>query len=324
MDRKENVVSRRAIMNNPGSRIFSSRQAASSGGHSHASADATVNDEALFLANLPIIDGAIGQVCRRNHLRADEADDFASEVRLHIIERNYEPLRKFEGRSKLRTYLMVVVNNLFLDYRNRLWGRWRPSVEAKRQGPTAILVERLVVRDGRSFDEVVETLRTHYGLEVDAALQKVCVRLAKRAPARQFVGELEAGSVPSAGPLPDANVLRREHDFLAKRVQTALDRVKQVLSAEERLILKMQFEDGVSVADIARALHINQKKLYRRLEKLLARLREGLEAEGISRGESEALFDDGAFGDVEPLYANVHGTAGAPAPTERVRTPWQR
>jgi RNA polymerase sigma factor (sigma-70 family) len=321
---EKRLVSQRSIMNNPRFTIFPSRQAASSGGYTSASAGTTVNDEALFLQNLPIIDAAIGQVCRRHHLTAAEAEDFASDVRLHIIERNYEPLRKFQGRSTLRTYLVVVIQHLFLDYRNRVWGRWRPTVEAKRQGPIAILVERLIVRDGRALDEVIETLRTHYGVEMDERLQTLCIRLAKRAPARQFVGELEAGAVESAGPLPDANVLRREHDFRAKRVQTALDRVKQALLAEERLILKMHFEDGVSVADIARVLDVNQKKLYRRLEKLLARLREGLEAEGISRAETEALFSDGAFGDVEPLDADVHGTAGAPAPAERVRTPWQR
>ncbi len=311
-------------MNNPRFTIFPSRQAASSGGYSSASAGTTVNDEALFLQNLPIIDAAIGQVCRRHRLTAAEAEDFASDVRLHIIERNYEPLRKFQGRSTLRTYLVVVIQHLFLDYRNRVWGRWRPTVEAKRQGPIAVLVERLIVRDGRALDEVVETLRIHYGVAMDERLQALCVRLAKRAPARQFVGELEAGGVESAGPLPDANVLRREHDFLAKRVQTALERVKQALAPEDRLIVKMHFEDSVSVADIARALQLNQKQLYRRLEQLLAGLRRSLETEGISREEVAALFDDGAFGDVEPIDAEFRGTVGAAAPAERVRTPWQR
>ena len=66
------------------------------------------------------------------------------------------------------------------------------------------------------------------------------------------------------------NVLRAEHDFFAKRVQTALDRVRQTLTPEERLILKMRFEDSVPVADIARALHLNQKRLYRTIEHLPA------------------------------------------------------
>ncbi len=55
-----------------------------------------------------------------------------------------------------------VVQRLFLDHRNRQWGKWRPSAEAKRRGPLAILLERLVVRDGWTFEQAVETLRTNH------------------------------------------------------------------------------------------------------------------------------------------------------------------
>ena len=329
-------------MNNPGSEMLTLRPGmappggrstsevsstrVTTGGQAPASSAHTlVKDEALFLANLPVIDAVIGQVCRRHRLTAAEADDFASEVRLHIIERNYEPLRRFEGRSSLRTYLLVVIQHLFLDYRNRLWGRWRPSVEAKRQGPIAVLLERLVTRDGRSLDEVVETLRTNHGIEMNAELQALCVKLAKRAPARQFVAEVEADGVESAAPLPDANVLRREQDFLAKRVQTAIDRARQTLAPEERLILKMRFEDSVPVADIARALQLNQKRLYRTIEQILATIRKSLEADGISREEVGALFADGVLSDAGTHDVEQRaGGAGTPEPAERARTPWRQ
>jgi RNA polymerase sigma factor for flagellar operon FliA len=272
-----------------------------------------LKDEALFLANLPVIDAAVDQVCRRHHLIAAEADDFASEVRLHIIERNYEPLRKFEGRSSLRTYLTVVVTHLFLDYRNRLWGKWRPSADAKRQGPPAILLERLVTRDGWTFEQALETLRVNHGIEVNEALRALCVKLTQRPPARQFVAEVEADGMETVAAPADANVLRAELGFLAKRVQTALDRVRQTLTAEQRLILKMRFEDSVPVADIARALHLNQKRLYRTIEQLLATLRRGLEADGIDRDEVSALFADGAMSEVDVYGAHERaGAAGAP------------
>src|SRR5207302_6805108 len=109
-----------------------------------------VSGEGLFLSSLPVIDEVVAHVCRRHRLSATEADDFAGEVRLRLIERDYEPLRRFEGRSSLRTYLTVVVHRYFLDYRNKLWGKWRPSMEAKRFGAAAILFERLQVRDGWS------------------------------------------------------------------------------------------------------------------------------------------------------------------------------
>src|SRR5262249_56536161 len=99
-------------------------------------------------ASQPVIDDITGHGVRSHRLSPAEADDFRSEVRLHFIDRNYEVLRRFENRSSLPTYVTVVIQRLFLDYRNRLWGKWRPSSEAKRQGPTWILFERLLAGDG--------------------------------------------------------------------------------------------------------------------------------------------------------------------------------
>jgi RNA polymerase sigma factor for flagellar operon FliA len=281
--------------------------------------------EALFLASLPVIDAAVSQVCRRHYLQAAEADEFASEVRLHFIEKNYEPLRQFRGQASLRTYLGVVVNHLFLDYRNRLWGKWRPSAEARRQGSVAILVERYVTRDGWTLDQAIEIVRVNHRAEVTDADCASFATLTQRAPSRQFVPEMEADELESLAPPPDANVLRAEQDFLAKRVQTALERVRQTLDPLEQLILRMRFEDGVPVADIARAHHLNQKRLYRTIEQLLARLRQGLEAEGIDREEIRALFADGAFAASESNGAPERaGAAGAPHPAERARRSWLR
>jgi len=83
------------------------------------SPDALLRGEA-FWSCLPLIGEVTAHVCRRHRLSADESEDFMSEVRLHFIEREFEPLRRFEGRSSLRTYLTVVITRLFLNYRNRL------------------------------------------------------------------------------------------------------------------------------------------------------------------------------------------------------------
>jgi len=109
-----------AASSTAGSRVASvnSRRRSASAG---VGSGVSEQDDQLFLKNLPVIDAAVAYVCRRHRLTASEADEFSAEVRLHFIERNYEPLRRFEGRSTLRTYLITVVNHLFLDYRNRLW-----------------------------------------------------------------------------------------------------------------------------------------------------------------------------------------------------------
>jgi len=250
-----------------------------------------VSDETNFLAALPVIDDVAAQVCRRHRLGSSEADDFKSEVRLHFIERNYEVLRKFEGRCALSTYVNVVVQRVFLDYRNRMWGRWRPSTEARRLGPTAVLIERLVTRDGWTLDQAIETLRTNHQVEIDDTLRTFCNSFAARGPARRMVSEDDAAEVVSQGPSADANVVLAERDFLAKRVQAALDRARQALPPMDRLILKMRFDDRAAVSDIARVLHLEQRPLYRTIERLLKTVGDAMQADGISRGDIEALFN---------------------------------
>src|SRR5262245_35127486 len=286
-----------------------------------ASAGPFLQGEALFLASLSVIDDTTRQVCRRHHMTGAEAEDFRSDVRLHFIERDYEVLRRFEGRSSLATYVNVVIQRLALDFRNRQWGKWKPSAEARRLGPTAILLERLVTRDGWPVDQAAEALRVNHGIPLDDPLRALCVKLGQRMPSRQLVAETEASDVASDQPGPDVNVVRAEHDFLAKRVQTALERARQALGPEERLILKMRFEDAVPVADIARALHLNQRRLYRTIERLLARLGESLESEGISRADVSSLFAEGIL-----TWSQVRESAAKTGPGERpdqrVRGSW--
>ena len=250
-----------------------------------------VSDEANFLAALPVIDDVAAQVCRRHRLSSPEADDFQSEVRLHFIERNYEVLRKFEGRCALSTYVNVVVQRVFFDYRNRTWGRWRPSTEARRLGPTAVLIEKLVTRDGWQLDQALEQIKVNHQIEIDETIQTFCNSLAARGPARRMVSEDDAAEIASPGPAADANVVMAERDFAVKRVQAALDRARQGLPAMDRLILKMRFDDRAAVSDIARALHLEQRPLYRTIERLLKSIGTAMLADGISEADIDALIN---------------------------------
>ena len=280
-----------------------------------------MTDEDRFLAALPTIDDVVGRVCRRHRLNATEADELRSDVRMHFIDRNYEVLRRFEGRSSLTTYVTVVIQRVLLERRNRMWGKWRPSADARRYGPTGILLERLVTRDGWTLEQALEMLRVNHGVEIDETLQSFCDRLAGRGPSRQMVPEEDAGQVVSQGSPTDANVVRAEQDFLAKRVQAALDRARQTLEPIERLILKMRFEDRVPIVDIARALHLDQRRLYRTIERLLVTLGASMMAEGISRADVTTLF---AGEDVNWSHAGrVDADAGAAAPpAEHKRASW--
>ncbi len=119
--------------------------------------------EELFRENLPLIEQIIGHCCRRAHFTPQEAKDFGGHVRLKLFEDVCRVFREFRGRSSIKTYLTVTINRLLLDYQNHIWGKWRPSAEAERLGRVAIRMERLLVRDELSFDEVCKILRGEGG-----------------------------------------------------------------------------------------------------------------------------------------------------------------
>ena len=59
---------------------------------------------------------------------------------------------------------------------------------------------------------------------------------------------------------------------------------------EDRLLLRLRFWQGLSVADIAALLKLEAKPLYRRYERLMRELREALEAQGLGPSEASILF----------------------------------
>ena len=51
------------------------------------------------------------------------------------------------------------------------------------------------------------------------------------------------------------------------------------------MILKLRFWEGLTIADISRALHLEQRPLYRRMDRLLAGLRTTLKSLGVDGGD---------------------------------------
>jgi RNA polymerase sigma factor for flagellar operon FliA len=257
---------------------------------------AAESGEALLVSQLDLIDRVIAFTCRRHRLSPADTDDFASHVKLRLIEDDYAILRQFRGRSSLRTYLTVVIQRLFLDFRIKAWGKWRPSAEAKRRGAVAILLERLMIRDGHTFEEAYELLTTNHGVtESRPALERMAGELPVRAR-RRFESDDALTDVPSRGKAPDETLAGRETHDAAARLSSALAGLTGSLDTQDRLILVMRFEDGRTVAEIAATLGLDQKRLYRRFDKLLRELRTGLEAAGIEAGMVNDILERSAGG----------------------------
>jgi RNA polymerase sigma factor for flagellar operon FliA len=244
----------------------------------------------LFLDHLPHIEKVVAHLCRRYHFRKEECEDFLGEVKKKLIEDDYAVIRKFQGRSRLTTYLTMVITNYMKDYQNHLWGKWRPSAEADRLGPVAILLEKFLVRDGYSFNEVAQILQMNNKIEMSwQELHAIAERLPARSP-RRMEGEEELRDLASSAESADEHLAKQERAGKRRKALKALQEVRNTLPKEDQLVLNMQ-ERGFSVADISRTLQLDQKQLYRRIQKIYKDLREELEREDVGRDDIEGLFD---------------------------------
>ena len=123
-----------------------------------------MNHQRLFTDNLELIERLVRISGRRHHLSPVEQQDFAGYVNLELLKDDCATLRKFQNRSSWWTYLATVVEKLALDFLIQRWGRWRPSAMAEKLGPVAVILDRLVHRDGHPLEEAMEILRTNHAV----------------------------------------------------------------------------------------------------------------------------------------------------------------
>ena len=238
----------------------------------------------LLLANLDLIERLVRFVARRHHLSFGDTEEFASIVRLKLVENDFAILRKFEGRSTLSTYLTVVIDRLYQDFSIARWGKWRPSAQARRLGEVAILLERMIVRDGATFDESVGTLQTNHGVsETREQLRQMLLALPARG-ARWGTARGQTADNAHDG-FADPSFRSQEDQTEAERVSVALAEAVAALSADDQRILKLRFEDNRTIAEISAILRLETRGLYRRVQSLMRGLRSSLEAHGVSHGD---------------------------------------
>jgi RNA polymerase sigma factor (sigma-70 family) len=246
--------------------------------------------EELLLANYGLIERLVAWVSARRGLRSADAEDFASTVKLRLVENDYEILGKFEGRSSFQTYLAVVINRMYLDFQTARFGKWRQSAAARRRGPVALRLERLVYRDGCTFDEAVGILQTNEHVaesrdELHAILLELPCRPSRRAQA--LAAARQEPSTRSDGPIA---VERAERQELADRTFAVLRQVLASRPADDRVFLRLHFDTGLKVADAARSLGEDQKALYRRRDACLKEMRLALGSSGIGEDDVHELL----------------------------------
>ncbi len=255
----------------------------------------------FFEREYPRIQKVIQFVAARNRLDPSEREELASYVAFKLIEDDYRRLRQFRGESRLETYLNVVVQRLFLDFRSERWGKWRPSSQAKTLGKPAVLVERLLYRDGLPQSEVFQAAVQHGERLEEKAFDAIVQGIPCR-PRRTRVGSDSLATFAGDG----GELSPREREVASRKIEETLGVVIRDLPSEDCVLLKLRFLDGCTIREIAAALGVSDRALYPRMQRLFRRLRRALEEKDVHAEDARVVWSERIDVDVESALAHDH------------------
>jgi len=150
---------------------------------------------------LPAVTRIVGFIRRRNRLGPDEAEEFDAFVKLKLVERGASILSGFRGRSTIETYLSVVVQRLFLDFRGGRKEKPVPLSSVTNEPAATSVGDPAVAREDQAAAERIQTALER-ALEKLETQDRLIVRL-------HFFEELSVASVASVLGLPQKPLYRR-------------------------------------------------------------------------------------------------------------------
>ncbi len=244
--------------------------------------------KALLERHVEVVARYCASIARRHGLSGDDADTFRSRVHVHLLEGEMAVVRRYRGRGAFAGYLRTVIARCWLDFQNARFGKWRVSAAARRLGPTAERLDRLLNRDQRTLDEAVALLAAAEDIDLDErGLRELAARIPRRAK-RTFV-KLDAVAPLASDDRPDARVEEAEREARRRRANGALEAAISELETEDQAVIRLHYWEGMSIADVARVLGLDQKPLYRRLERLRKALHPKLVEAGIGADDVREL-----------------------------------
>jgi RNA polymerase sigma factor (sigma-70 family) len=251
-----------------------------------------IADPVTFLTNsYQKVEAIIRAVCFRNRLKPEDTEDFASEVKLRLVENDYRILRVFTGKSSIETYLTTVIANTVRDLIRERDGRWRPSEEAKRLGEIAERIEELVYRFRYPFHEAYQILTTNFGFkQSEREVREIFFKLKPREERSIRVScEEEIHDVRGT---PEMQMVAAEQNLLENKIACIIDEMREQLSATDRMMLRMAFEDNLKLTVIAEQLRLTRAEVDRRIREVLIGFKRGILQQGINYNDVRELIGD--------------------------------
>lgn len=237
----------------------------------------------------------------------------AEEAVTFVLDRlaadDWQRCRRFSGRSRPHTFLFSVAGHLLEEFARSRYGRIRPPAWLQRQGELWVELWRRICLERALVPQVVERLSAG-GRHDPSLLNRIVQTIKARLP---WCGAADmpipAEYVAADGSVVDrleqtpgatledaldseqreetlatlAALLSDESNTLRQIPGAALARSRELLdlSAEEILILRLHFQEGLALTAVAAALGVPRHQPGRQMKRALAKIRAALTAAGI-------------------------------------------
>ena len=233
------------------------------------------------------------QVIRYFESDADKASDCFQFVCERLVEQRFRRLRKFklDGVAKFSTWLRAVVRNLCLDWRRKEFGRQRLFHSVSRLSLFDQEVFRFIYVRGNTTEESLLTLAPQFpqvtATRVSESRERIekelttnqrwllATRAAQITPTMSALvnsPETLAREIPDSQPDPEEQTIQNEN-------RTKLRSVLRGLTTRERLLVRLRFEQELTLEQCARLVGLgNAQRVDRQLKEILARLRNEMSA----------------------------------------------
>jgi RNA polymerase sigma factor (sigma-70 family) len=228
----------------------------------------------------------------------DQADCFVFACEA-LAEKGFRRLRKFDpaGSASFSTWLRAVVRNLSRDWYRKQHGRYQSFAWARELSLLDQHVFHEILEERRSPEETLARLGPLLPGVTAETIEEAAARLAATLTERErwllatrhgSVESLDAGEESDVPEVADP-LLDPEHVLIKREYQEALQRALQELPAPDQLILRLRFEQDVTLQEIARCAQLKDAQTAdRRIRALLDRLRSRMKGFAATAEKAEA------------------------------------
>ena len=233
----------------------------------------------------------------------------AEEAALAVIDGlaadNWQRVRAYAGQASFSTFILTVSARLAEDFARKRFGRVRPPLWLQTFGGFWLKLFQLLCVERSGLNDAVERVAQQGPADGKAAIETAAYELLARIPDcgmerdREVMYTEEEGlsaDAPAAGSGDTVEEYERRQLFQAvfqlvvgqeqRTVDEAIlqkyQELKIALQPEEKLLLKLCYQDGLAVSEAGAMLGMNRFQAHGRLRRLLKRLQTTFEQCGLA------------------------------------------